>query len=240
MRTAPIVTAALLLSSSCFQDELVAWRKAACGNGLLESPEECDGSDLGGATCESLGYAGGTLACSPDCTLDTSRCIPRPGSEICDNQIDDDSDGLTDCDDPDCIDPTFCGLGVCGNGLLESPEECDGSDLGGATCVSLGYTGGTLACSPDCTLDTSRCIPRPGSEICDNQIDDDSDGLTDCSDPDCLQIPGACPICGNGIAESAEECDGTDLAGQTCESLGFQGGRLTCNPDCTLNASGCQ
>ena len=40
--------------------------------------------------------------------------------------------------------------------LTEAGEECDGNDLGGQTCTSLGYTGGTLSCS-DCKLDRSNC-----------------------------------------------------------------------------------
>jgi len=47
---------------------------AFCGNGTVEEGEQCDGSDLAGQTCESLGYAGGTLSCNPDCTFDTSGC----------------------------------------------------------------------------------------------------------------------------------------------------------------------
>jgi hypothetical protein len=30
--------------------------------------------DLGGATCDSLGFSGGTLLCGSDCTFDTSAC----------------------------------------------------------------------------------------------------------------------------------------------------------------------
>jgi hypothetical protein len=44
------------------------------------------------------------------------------------------------------------------------------------------------------------------------------------------------PVCGNGIAESGEQCDGSDLGGQTCEGLG---GTLSCKADCTFNTSGC-
>ena len=44
-----------------------------CGNGLREAGEYCDGEDLGSATCESLGYPGGTLSCV-ECTFDTSGC----------------------------------------------------------------------------------------------------------------------------------------------------------------------
>jgi hypothetical protein len=37
-------------------------------------PEVCDGDVLGDATCESLGYAGGTLGCRNDCHFDVSEC----------------------------------------------------------------------------------------------------------------------------------------------------------------------
>lgn len=35
---------------------------------------------------------------------------------------------------------------VCGNGVLESDEVCDGALVGDATCDSLGLGGGTLGC----------------------------------------------------------------------------------------------
>ena len=52
-----------------------------CGDGMITSPEQCDGDDLDGYTCETLGYTGGgQLACDPvTCTLDTSNCIPGSG-----------------------------------------------------------------------------------------------------------------------------------------------------------------
>ncbi len=55
---------------------------------------------------------------------------------------------------------TDVGWTACGNDVLEAPDEvCDGSDLGGATCVSQGFSGGTLACSPTCAaFDTSGCF----------------------------------------------------------------------------------
>ncbi len=47
--------------------------------------------------------------------------------------------------------------GSCGNGQIESGELCDGASLNNATCSLLGYTGGTLACSPGCQFDVSAC-----------------------------------------------------------------------------------
>lgn len=44
--------------------------------------------------------------------------------------------------------------GVC---CTEVTETCDGADLGGVTCASLGYRGGTLGCDGTCGHDTSAC-----------------------------------------------------------------------------------
>jgi hypothetical protein len=52
-------------------------------------------------------------------------------------------------------------ISVCGNSVKEDSEQCDGTDLGGATCVSQGFAGGTLNCSASCTFDTSACTLAP-------------------------------------------------------------------------------
>ena len=46
-------------------------------------------------------------------------------------------------------------------------------------------------------------------------------------------ISAPVPQCGNNLIESGETCDGTQLAGKTCQSLGFSSGTLSCNPTCT-------
>ncbi len=47
-------------------------------------------------------------------------------------------------------------------------------------------------------------------------------------------------LCGDNIAQGREICDGTDLKGETCESLGLGSGVLACLPDCSgFNTSGC-
>ncbi len=46
-------------------------------------------------------------------------------------------------------------------------------------------------------------------------------------------------LCGNNVINTGEQCDGINLNGQTCIGLGFGAGSLTCNLNCTFNASGC-
>ena len=53
------------------------------------------------------------------------------------------------------------GQAVCGNGLVEADEDCEGADLAGASCASLGYATGTLACAPDCAFDPRDCSTVP-------------------------------------------------------------------------------
>lgn len=55
-------------------------------------------------------------------------------------------------------DTTTCVADICGDGFRVSTEQCDGSDLNGATCESLGFDGGSLACGPCCSYDTSSCL----------------------------------------------------------------------------------
>ena len=58
-------------------------------------------------------------------------------------------------------------ISICGNGVSEETEVCDGVDLGGQTCLTLGFDGGPLACAVDCnSFDISGCsgidpIPLP-------------------------------------------------------------------------------
>jgi hypothetical protein len=47
-----------------------------CGDGVVTPGEQCDGEDLQGFDCASLGLGGGTLACDPImCSFDTSMCM---------------------------------------------------------------------------------------------------------------------------------------------------------------------
>jgi hypothetical protein len=84
--------------------------------------------------------------------------------------------------DPACADAAAisCDVcAVCGDGLALGMEACDGSDLAGSSCISEGYIAGTLACNPDCTLDTSGCVANGGGDCCN------ADGTPGCDDETC-------------------------------------------------------
>ncbi len=51
----------------------------------------------------------------------------------------------------------------CGDGNLDlvDGEECEGINFNGASCISQGYTGGTLTCNSSCRIDTSNCTAPP-------------------------------------------------------------------------------
>jgi hypothetical protein len=73
---------------------------------------------------------------------------------------------------------------VCGNGVREGSEQCDGADFGGSSCPT-GSPVGALLCNPTCTTNTQNCQPLGTAEVCGDCIDNDGDGLTDFEDPAC-------------------------------------------------------
>ena len=58
---------------------------------------------------------------------------------------------------------TVIGLPYCGDGIVNvASEDCDLTDLDGATCRTQGYSSGTLSCSATCTYDVSLCTRSTG------------------------------------------------------------------------------
>jgi len=270
----------LTCSASCrFDRSQCSGGVADCGNGTIENPELCDGVDLDGQTCTSIGFTGGTLACNTDCTLDTSNCSGQACgngtvdlSEACDGENLDGQTcasigyygGILTCNGDCTLDIEECvATGRCGDGVLQEDrgEICDGANLGGQTCLTLGYYGGTLACTAACTLDLAPCllegicgddaIQESRGEECDGASLDGQTcltlgyyGGTLACDGDCLLNLEPCAAsgrCGDTIIQGSfgEQCDSTDLAGSRCRARGFFGGTLACSDSCLFDPSAC-
>lgn len=202
-----------------------------CGNGVIDGAEQCDGGELGGATCSSEGFGGGGIQCNADCTLDTSNCTACGNGAV---------DGSEECDGDDlgtnatCADlglggddePLGCTNGCtydfsacsgCGDGIVTAPELCepagevlDKADLNGQTCMGLGFDDGLLDCTAGCTFDTASCYS-----------------------------------CGDAVQQGQEQCDGADFNGQSCANFNatngqpFNQGSLTCSDECTIGTDNC-
>ncbi len=147
---------------------------------------------------------------------------------------------------------------VCGNGVLEDGESCDGSALGDESCESLGHAPGRLRCSPACELDVTACGVADGcgnglrepTEACDGtDLAGQSctslglgTGELRCSAECTLDPSGCVPLpahCGNGALDPDEICDGDQSRVPDCQHQGFDGGALGCTADCQLDLSGC-
>ncbi|MFH2006375.1 MAG: DUF4215 domain-containing protein [bacterium] len=238
-----------------------------CGNGILDLGETCDGSNMGGRTCVTEFFNGGDLRCGANCQVDTSGCtdelcgngLLNPGEECDDGDLDD-GDG---CDAGCAVEdgwscdqqPSVC-VRNCGNAAIEFGEDCDGANLNGASCVTLGYDAGPLACSAQCRYDTTLCQGAPpcgngvieGTEQCDGGNLGGAtcvslgytSGILTCR-TDCSYDTSLCATesCGNGTIDSGEQCDLGNLGGATCVSLGFLSGSLSCTAGCVYNTSSC-
>lgn len=82
---------------------------------------------------------------------------------------------------------------VCGDGAREGDEQCDGDDLGGATCDSQGLPQGELACKGDCTLDSSGCTGEGNNGDANNNGAEPDMGQADMGEE-----PGGASVKGSG------------------------------------------
>ena len=190
-----------------------------CGNGRQEAGERCDGADLGGATCVSIGFGAGSLGCAPTCAdLDRSGCgAPATcgngqidGPELCDGA----ALGTATCESlgfgagplrclANCggYDTSGCAAPpTCGNGRIDpGVEVCDGTLLGGKTCGDFDHGSGTLACAADCRAFEfggcfEPCVPQCGARVC---------GV----DPVCGQPCGTCTDPTTRCNDTTGQCD---------------------------------
>jgi len=113
-------------------------------------------------------------------------------------------------------------IDLCGNGVIEGREKCDGNNFGGLSCGSYGLNRGELACI-NCQINKSGCYnyyePTGPPEV--ESVE-----------------PIVNPVCGNNIVEGNEDCDGTNFDELSCLDFGFNSGNLVCE-NCRVNSSNC-
>jgi cysteine-rich repeat protein len=185
----------------------------SCGDGKVEAGEECDDGNRDDGD-----------GCSSQCLLEAGDC----GNGVCDPASEDGASCPQDC--------------WCGDGVVDSTEDCEQGDVQGTTCSDFeACTGGTLSCDDRlCLFDWSGCV-CPGEcgdgivgteEECDdaNLIDDD-----ECRN-DCTWNT---ELCGNGVIDHIEECDcGADPENLPLGCSDVNGSPFgRCADDCTEKAA---
>ena len=204
---------------------------STCNNNILDSGE----SDIDcGGSCESC-FAGYSCTQNSDCQgnfcdPNTRLCI---STDTCSNNQKDSGESDIDCgiNCPPCEDTKSClsdfdcssgycdnegickGQSSCGNNEWNLGEQCDGQDSTQLqiSCQDFTFAEGTLSCQSSCLIDTSQCQD--------------------------LEEVGT--ICGDGIINSGEQCDGTALPNLHCFDFGdYESGTLSCD-QCILSMESC-
>ena len=188
-----------------------------CGNGHLDEGEECDGEQFlrnPGSQCSSGYEFKDVLTCNADnCKIDLEQsCIRICGNgkldegEECDGAeqtwsfVPNPKSSCPDkyefgqtkvCDADKCvIELEQSCLPKCGNGKIDTGEECDGEEFSPRTTASCadGYEfKETRVCTEACTINLEKsCTPK----------------------------------CGNGELDFGEVCDGSKFSNKTCSVAG--------------------
>jgi hypothetical protein len=188
----------------------------------------------------SLGPALFLAACEGGGPSDSARnpkdtgSPPAPGT--CADANDNDGDGWTDADDPDCASGTEeVGLtsGACNDGV---DNDGDGAaDAADPDCASAADTPEAPSCEdgldddgdgwiddadPDCETGDEAGL---GDGPCNDGTDDDGDGMTDADDDGCTSAsdPSEAPSCEDGLDDDGDgwtDADDPDCADGTAET----------------------
>ncbi len=210
-----------------------------CGNGTLDSNEECDDRNTESGD-----------GCSLACRQETDWACPTPGEpcvstvacgdgrvsgkEACDDKNTTGGDGCAaDCATIEtgweCKAPGIRCQPRCGDGVLTGWEDCDdGNQATGDGCTEA------------CKLETGYACPDAG-KACHKTVcgDDNPEGAESCDDGNVMPGDGCAPDCkSEPICKGTEGCtspcgDGLKLPDEGCDDGNTRSGD-GCSADCKL------
>lgn len=260
-----LVCSVALLVASCGEDEPMEdtddpVMPAQCGNGVVETGEDCDDGDTAlDSLCDS--------SCHAPCG---NGVVDTTIGELCDPGIADGEGACpATCDDGDaCTADVMSGTACqascenapitvpvagdgccpdgatmltdadcaaeCGNGAVETGEACDTAIAAGPGACPATCNDG-LACTVDTLASAGTCQAACATTNITTPIDGDGccpPGFTSIHDNDC--VPG----CGNGVVEAGEICDTAIASGAgRCPTSCSDG--LSCTTDVLSGAGTC-
>ncbi len=146
-------------------------------------------------------------------------------AEICNNGIDDDGDGLVDCNDtvdcsaaPNCVE--ICNDGIDNNGNLL--VDCQEASCNTKSCAANGKK---------CQGTTCACPGGNTETACGDGVDNDCDGFVDCADTDCTGNAACAEICTDHLDNNMNglvDCADPLCANKTCGAFGLLCSGTTC------------
>ncbi|HEY3449108.1 MAG TPA: hypothetical protein VGK67_22290 [Myxococcales bacterium] len=161
------------------------------------------------ATDSDTGNNGPPKDASTSRDVGTTNPVPEDDDALCNDGIDNDFNGLTDCDDKNCCNNNVPGQGitVCGQGcgMVDPPDS--------GTVVVKDDAGNTVK------VDSGTGSPENDNATCNDGVDNDNNGFTDCADFSCCRY--GVPATGITVC-TAGTCGGGSRDGGTV--VKFDGG----------------
>ncbi len=143
----------LLCNDQCTAfDTSLCGPSLTCGDNQINGVDVCDGTALGGKSCQTEGFTAGELTCLANCAgFDTSACT---GQIVCGNNT---VEGTEACDGIQLNSQT-CETQGFGPGTLACKGDCSGFDTGGCGEACQPQCGARV-CGPDpvCQQSCGQC-----------------------------------------------------------------------------------